>query len=151
MDVSVNMHDKFQQSLPISLLFTDGLANIAQRQVRTVPNCAHWTVDMPVIVNVTVVDITVVAQRPFPVVQFSRPPSFPSCSPLTRCSTSGASGEETVEIPQLQHVEAWTLLLTCPLVCNDRCRGSDVRLEYLVVCCGGCPCRCLSVFGWSCF
>ena len=35
---------------------------------------------------------------------------------------SGAGGEEAVEIPQLQPVEAWTLLLTCPLVCNTRCR-----------------------------
>ena len=25
-----------------------------------------------------------------------------------------------VEIPHLQHVEARTLLLTCPLVCNNR-------------------------------
>ena len=64
-----------------------------------------------------VVDITVVAQRPFSLIL--RPLRFLSCSPLTRCSTShcagpadssGAGGEETVEIPQLQLVEAWTLL-----------------------------------------
>ena len=36
-------------------------------------------------------------------------------------NSSGAGGEETVKIPQLQLVEAWTLLLTCPLVFNNRC------------------------------
>ena len=45
-------------------------------------------IDMPVIVHVKVVDISVVAQRPFPAVQFSGPPRFPSCVPLTRCSMS---------------------------------------------------------------
>ena len=45
-------------------------------------------IDMPAVVHVKVVDITVVAQRPFPMVQFSRPLRFPSCVPLTRCSMS---------------------------------------------------------------
>ena len=93
-NVSVNMHDKFQQSLPIccGCAFIDRVVDIAgmlQRQIRTVSNCALGLVlDMPVIVHVKVVDITVVAQRPFPLVQFSRPLRFPSCSPLVRCSTS---------------------------------------------------------------
>ena len=34
--------------------------------------------------------------------------------------SSGAVGEETVEIPQLQLAAAWTLSLTCPSLCNDR-------------------------------
>ena len=81
-------------------------------------------IDRPVVVHVKVVDNTVVAQRPFPLVQPSRPLRFSSCSSLTWCSTSrcagpadssGAGGEETFEIPLLQHVEAWTLWLTCPL------------------------------------
>ena len=33
----------------------------------------------------------------------------------------GAGREESVEIPQLLLVVAWTPLLTCPLVCNNRC------------------------------
>ena len=45
-------------------------------------------IDMPVIVHVKIVDITVVAQRPFPLVQFSRPLRFSSCSSLTRRSIS---------------------------------------------------------------
>ena len=35
---------------------------------------------------------------------------------------SGAGGEETVEILQLQLVEDGRWLLTCPLVCNNRCQ-----------------------------
>ena len=41
-------------------------------------------IDMPVVVHVKVVDFLVVAQRSFPLVQFSRPLRFPSCSPLIR-------------------------------------------------------------------
>ena len=47
---------------------------------------------------------------------------FPCCSPLIRWSIFWFSGrEESVEIPQLLLVVAWTPLLTCPLVCNNRC------------------------------
>ena len=58
-----------------------------------------YVIDMPVVVHVKVVDITVVAQRPFPLV--------PCCSRLIRWSISwlgrswGAGREESVEIPQL--------------------------------------------------
>ena len=51
---------------------------------------------------------------------------FPCCSPLIRwsiswlCRSWSAGREESVEIPQLLLV-AWTPLLTCPLVCNNRC------------------------------
>ena len=85
---------------------------------------------------VTVVDIPVVAQRQFPIVQFCRPPRFSSCSPLIRCSTSllcrsskfsSADGEETVELP--------TLSFACPSLCNDRCllfrRQKTVKVQQL--------------------
>ena len=51
---------------------------------------------------------------------------FPCCSPLSRwsmsclCRSWGAGREESVEIPQLLLVAAWTPLLTCPLVCNNK-------------------------------
>ena len=66
---------------------------------------------MPVIVHGKVVDITVVAHKPFPLVQFSRPLGFTSCIPLTRWSMpllrrssifSVAGRGGLVEIPQLQ-------------------------------------------------
>ena len=47
------------------------IADMLQRQVLTVPNCAlGLVIDMPVIVHVKVVDIPVVTQRLFPTVQF---------------------------------------------------------------------------------
>ena len=50
------------------------IAVMLQRQVLTVPNCAlGLVIDMPVIACVTVVDIPVVSQRLFPMVQFCRP------------------------------------------------------------------------------
>ena len=71
-------------SLCNDIVFIDRVvdtAGLQQRQVRTVPNCAlGLAIDMPVIVHVMVVDMTVVAQRPFPLVQFSRPLRFPSCT-----------------------------------------------------------------------
>ena len=96
-------------------------------------------VNMPVIVHNKVVDNTVVAQRPFPLVQPSRPLRFPSCSPLIWCSTSRCAGpavsskavcEKTVEIPQLHHVEiiaAWTLLLHARCVQRQIPGGSECR------------------------
>ena len=92
---------------------------------------------MSVIVHVKVVDNTVVAQRPFPLVQPSRPLRFTSCSPLIWCSTSRCAGpavsskavcEKTVEIPQLHHVEkiaAWTLLLHARCVQRQMPGGSE--------------------------
>ena len=47
-----------------------------------------YVLAMPVIVHVKVVDITVVAQRLFPLVHLCRPRRFPSCSPLTMCPMS---------------------------------------------------------------
>ena len=104
-DVSVTMHDKFQTVYGAPFQFIDRVVDIAgmlQRQVRTVPNSAlGLVIDMPVIVHVKVVDITVVAQRPFPLVQWCRPLRLPSCSPLIRCSTS-----PVVQVQQVPRVRA---------------------------------------------
>ena len=81
--------------------------------------------------GVKVVDTSVVAQMQFPLVLlFRKPLRFSSCSSLIRFSMSivqvqqfsGAVGEETVELPQLQAVEQWTLSLPCPSLCNESCR-----------------------------
>ena len=64
------------------------------------------------------------------VLLFRKPLRFSSCSSLIRFSMSivqvqqfsGAVGEETVELPQLQAVEQWTLSLPCPSLCNESCR-----------------------------
>ena len=83
-----------------------------------------------------VVDILVVAQRPFLLVPCSRQLRFPSCSPLTRCSMSflckssrfsGAGREKMVEIPQLHSSHSCLdKVVHTPVVCNDRCPdGSD--------------------------
>ena len=96
------------------------IADMLQRQVLTVPNCAlGLVIDMPVIVHVKVVDIPVVTQRLFPTVQFILQttviPQLQSIDkvvdvPVCRFSSfSDAVCEKTVEIPQLQHVEARTL------------------------------------------
>ena len=77
-------------------------------------------------------------QRPFLLVQFSRPLRFPSCSPLTRCSISllckssrfqGAGREKLVDIPQLRSsYPCLDKVVHTPVVCNDRCAdGSDAR------------------------
>ena len=70
------------------------IAGMLQRQgTHSVKLCIFGlSIDMPVVVHVKVVDIIVVVQRPFPLVQFSRPLRFLSRSPLTRCSTSWCAG-----------------------------------------------------------
>ena len=79
MDVSVNMHDKFQQ-LCADLQWMVPLFS-SSTVWWTLPVCYRdryaqcqtvhigLVIDMPVVVHVKVVDITVVSQRPFPFVQ----------------------------------------------------------------------------------
>ena len=105
---------------------------VLQRRVRAVR-----TVQKPEIPQGSssmVVDITVVAQSPFPLVQ--RPLRFLSCSPLTRCSTSqcagpadssGAVWETTAAIPQVQLVGTWTMLLHARCVQQQLPGGSECR------------------------
>ena len=110
----------------------EDIADMLQRQVLTVRNYAlGLVVDMPVVVHVKVVDIPVVTQR-----------LFPTCSPRIRwsmswlCRSWGAGREESVEIPQLLLV-VWTPLLTCPLVCNNRCWVLTVLGTALCACAQG--------------
>ena len=118
-----------------SLLFIDRVVVLAVmlRQVRTVQT-VHFiglVIDMPVIVHVKVVDIYVVAQRQFPLVQQCRPLSFSICSSVTRCSMSvGRSsifgcrlGEDSHDpTVATRHVRAWTRSFTRPL-----CATTDAR------------------------
>ena len=84
--VSVNMRDKFQQSLPICGWYLSSVIRQSGGQCRCATETGTHSVvlcflglviDMPVVVHVKVVDNTVVAQRPFPFVQPSRPKSSP--------------------------------------------------------------------------
>ena len=61
-----------------------------------------WFIDVPVVVHVEVVDNTVVAQRPFPLVQPRRPLRFPSCSPLIWCSTSRCAGPASSRVQSVR-------------------------------------------------
>ena len=98
-DVSATMHDKFQRRRTLEvLLFSSStewwILPLCYRdryaQCQTVP---FWTgIDMPVVVHVKVVDNTVVAQRPFPMVQFSK---------------------QTTEILQLQSIDQVFDVLWC--------------------------------------
>ena len=70
---------------------------------------------MPLFAGVQVVDIPVVTQRLIHMVQFilqfiDKVVDVPECR---FSSSSGAVCEKGVEIPQLQHVEAWTLGGSC--------------------------------------
>ena len=103
-----------------------------------------WTgVDMPVVVHVNVVDNPVMAQRPFPMVQFSRPLRFLSCIPLIRCSMSPL--RRFSSFPRVQavrnwsrshsrtrRIRAWTRSFTRPL-----CATTDARMVQSAQNCEG--------------
>ena len=67
-------------------------------------------IDMPVVVHVKVVDILVMAQRLFPLVPYSRPLRFTSCSPLTWCSTSLLRRSSYFRV---QAVRGWSRSYNC--------------------------------------
>ena len=92
--------------------------------------------DMPVIVQrqmhslrVKVVDISVVAQKQFPLVLFRKPLRVLQLQIIDKVldvccaspASSGAVGVETVELPQLQPIERGHCC-RMPVVCNNRCR-----------------------------
>ena len=96
-DVSATMPDKLQQSSPNSGWCLSSVHRqscgycryATETGTHSVKLCIFGLViDMPVVVHVKVVDNPVMVQRPFLLVQFSRPLRFPSCSPLIRCSMS---------------------------------------------------------------
>ena len=136
--VSVNMRDKFQQSLPICgwclfsvLQQSGGCCRYAtEAGTHSAELCTlDWLLTCPFFVHVKVVDYPVVAQRQFPLVLYTIEilqlqyidQVFDVL--VAQVQQICANTWETVEIPQLQLVFSWTSCCS-PVVCNDRCPRS---------------------------